>query len=67
MSNKKSKTIRVLIVEPGKAPYAAEIPSGLESLQQKVEGLIQVLYPSGIHNCCPGWSDPYEPSIRRDG
>ena len=45
MSNKKSKTIRVLIVEPGKAPYAAEIPSGLESLQQKVEGLIQVLYP----------------------
>lgn len=45
MSNKKSKTIRVLIVEPGKAPYAAEIPSGLDSLQQKVEGLIQVLYP----------------------
>lgn len=40
-----TKTIRVLIVEPGKVPYAAEIPSGLESLQQKVEGLIQVLYP----------------------
>lgn len=45
MSKNKSKTIRVLIVEPGKAPYAAEIPSGLESLQQNVEGRIQVLYP----------------------
>ena len=45
MSKNKSKTIRVLIVEPGKAPYAAEIPAGLESLQEKVEGLIQVLYP----------------------
>ena len=41
----KTRTIRVLIVEPGKAPYAAEIPAGLESLQQKVGGLIQALYP----------------------
>lgn len=32
MSNKKTGTIRVLIVEPGKAPYAAEIPAGLEIL-----------------------------------
>jgi hypothetical protein len=45
MSNKKSKTIRILIVEPGKAPYAAEIPAGLAALQEKVEGLIQALYP----------------------
>ena len=45
MSNKKSKTIRILIVEPGKAPYAAEIPAGLAALQDKVEGLIQALYP----------------------
>ena len=45
MSNKKSNTIKVLIVKPHKAPYVAEIPAGLESLQQKVEGLIQVLYP----------------------
>ena len=45
MSNKKPKTLRVLIVEPGKAPYAAEIPAGLAALQEKVEGLIQALYP----------------------
>ena len=41
----KTRTIRVLIVEPGKAPYAAEIPVGLAALQDKVEGLIQALYP----------------------
>lgn len=38
------KTMKVLIVEPGKAPYTAEIPTGLESLQKQVGGLIQVLY-----------------------
>ena len=38
------KTIKVLIVKPGQAPYAAEIPSALESLQHQVGGLIQVLY-----------------------
>ncbi|MBQ7922319.1 MAG: DUF3846 domain-containing protein [Clostridia bacterium] len=37
--------MRVLIVEPGKAPCPAEIPSDLASLQEKVGGLIQVLYP----------------------
>jgi hypothetical protein len=42
--NMSHKTMKVLIVEPGKAPYAAEIPAGLESLQEKVEGLIQALY-----------------------
>ena len=41
----KPKTMRVLIAEPGKAPCPAEIPAGLESLQQKVGGLIQALYP----------------------
>ena len=41
----RSKTIRVLIVEPNKQPYAAEIPSGLASLQHQVGGLIQALYP----------------------
>lgn len=45
MSNSKNKTIRVLIVEPRKAPRPADIPSGLESLQHQVSGLIQVLYP----------------------
>ena len=40
-----SDTIKILIVEPGKAPYAAEIPAGLESLQKLVGGLIQALYP----------------------
>ena len=45
MSRNKNNTIRVLVVEPGKAPYTAEIPSGLESLQHQVGGLIQALYP----------------------
>lgn len=45
MSNKRTSTIHVLIIEPGKAPYAANIPSDLASLQKQVEGLIQVLYP----------------------
>jgi len=44
MSESKS-TIRVLVVEPHKAPYTAEIPAGLAALQEKVEGLIQALYP----------------------
>lgn len=41
----KSKTMKVLIVEPGKTPCAAEIPAGLETLQEIVGGLIQALYP----------------------
>ena len=41
----KNKTIRVLIVEPNKHPYEAEIPSDLASLQHQVGGLIQALYP----------------------
>ncbi|MBQ8334461.1 MAG: DUF3846 domain-containing protein [Clostridia bacterium] len=45
MTHSIKKRIRVLIVEPGKAPCPAEIPSDLASLQEKVGGLIQVLYP----------------------
>ena len=37
--------MKVLIVEPWKRPYAAEIPAGLESLQKMVGGLIQAVYP----------------------
>lgn len=47
-----SKTIRVLIVAPCKAPYAAEIPSGLESLQEQVGGLIQALYIDDVALIC---------------
>ena len=38
-------TITVLVVEPGKEPYAKEIDSGLESLQHEVGGDIQAVYP----------------------
>ena len=37
--------IKVLVVEPGKAPYAKEIDSGLTALQNEVGGDIQALYP----------------------
>ena len=37
--------ITILIVEPGKEPYAKEIDSGLESLQHEVGGYIQAVYP----------------------
>lgn len=33
--------MKVLMVEPGKSPYAAEIESGLKSLQAAVGGDIQ--------------------------
>ena len=42
MSNTK---IKVLIVEPWKAPLAAEISSDLETLQHLVGGLIQAIHP----------------------
>ena len=44
--------MKVLIVEPEKAPYAAEIPTGLESLQKQVGGLIQALYLSDVALIC---------------
>ena len=37
--------MKVLMVEPGKSPYAAEIDSGLKSLQAAVGGDIQAVYP----------------------
>ena len=36
--------MKVLMVEPGKSPYAAEIESGLKSLQAAVGGDIPVSY-----------------------
>ncbi len=41
MNNK----ISVVIVEPGKEPYAAEIGTELEDMQRVVDGYIQVIYP----------------------
>lgn len=41
----RDSTITVLVVEPGKEPYAKEIDSGLESLQHEVGGYIQAVYP----------------------
>ena len=35
--------MKVLMVEPGKSPYAAEIESGLKSLQAAVGGDIQAV------------------------
>lgn len=37
--------MKVLMVEPGKTPYEAEIDSGLKSLQAAVGGDIQAVYP----------------------
>lgn len=35
----------VLMVEPVKAPYPAQVEASLEGMQRAVGGLIQVLYP----------------------
>lgn len=37
--------MKVLIVEPLKVPYPADIDGSLESMQEIVGGLIQVIYP----------------------
>lgn len=37
--------MKILIVEPGKHPYEAEIDSRLESLQKTVGGYIEAIYP----------------------
>ena len=47
-----TKTMKVLIVEPEKVPYATEIPTGLESLQKQVGGLIQALYMADAAMLC---------------
>ena len=38
-------TMKVLVVEPEKEPYAKEINSGLSSLQKEVGGYIEAVYP----------------------
>lgn len=40
-----NKTITVLVVEPGKAPYTKEIDPGLKSFQRAVGGYIEAVYP----------------------
>ena len=37
--------MRILVVEPNKAPYEKEMSSGLKSMQEVVGGLIQAIYP----------------------
>ena len=37
--------LKVLMVEPQKEPYAAEIPAGLKGLQTAVGGYIEAVYP----------------------
>ena len=37
--------LKVLMVEPQKEPYAAEIPAGLKGLQMAVGGYIEAIYP----------------------
>ena len=37
--------MNVLMVEPGKVPYAVDIGEGLEALQAAVGGDIQAVYP----------------------
>lgn len=37
--------LKVLMVEPKKKPYAAEIPAGLKGLQMAVGGFIEAVYP----------------------
>lgn len=41
--------MRILMVEPGKEPYATEIEHTLEKMQEIVGGYIQAVYP---------WKDP---------
>ena len=59
-----NETITVLVVEPGKRPYAKKIEPGLKSLQREVGGHIEAVYPfpepvaivcleSGKLDCCP--------------
>ncbi len=45
MENEKCKTIRVLVVEPGKHPYLKEAENTLTALQKEVGGYIQAVYP----------------------
>ena len=45
--------MRILKVEPGKAPYAKEMEAGLKAIQREVEGLFQPLsMGDGVILCC---------------
>lgn len=45
--------MRILKVEPGKAPYAKEMEEGLKAIQREVEGLFQPLsMGDGVILCC---------------
>ncbi|MDR3766771.1 MAG: DUF3846 domain-containing protein [Butyricicoccus sp.] len=37
--------MKILVVEPNKAPYGTDIPPTLENMQVLVGGLIQAVYP----------------------
>ena len=45
MENCKIPTLRVLVVEPLRAPYTRELPDTLEEMQKLVGGTIQAIYP----------------------
>lgn len=45
MANCKTPTLRVLVVEPLRAPYSRELPDTLEEMQKLVGGTIQAIYP----------------------
>lgn len=51
MYNMKEKQIKVLKVEPFKAPEVVTIENTLESLQAAVDGLIQITYPWRDNAC----------------
>lgn len=45
--------MRILKIEPGKAPYVKEMADGLEAIQQEVQGLFQPVYmEDGVLLCC---------------
>ena len=45
--------MRILKVEPGKAPYVKDMKEGLEAIQQEVQGLFQPVYvEDGVILCC---------------
>ena len=37
--------MKILVVEPNKAPYGTDIPQTLENMQVLIGGLIQAVYP----------------------
>ena len=45
MENCKTPMLRVLVVEPLRAPYSRELPNTLQEMQKLVGGTIQAIYP----------------------